>query len=191
MSVLLVKDLGRPSINCLRIIHLFEIDYNLFLKLLWARRLVSRGEQHSQFGESQQGSWKGRAATNVIMLKRLTYDLTRIQRSHLGSFDNDAKSCYDRIITSVAMLASKRLGMPNAALQTHSGVLASMRYTIKTIYGVSKSFIQSTPEAVFFGTGQGSGASPAIWLMDLFCMHRNTIQGYTKQCQMRECGIYV
>jgi hypothetical protein len=55
------------------------------------------------------------------------------------------------------MLVSKRLGMPNAALQTHAGVLASMRYTIKTIYGVSESFIQSTPEAVLLVQAKAVG----------------------------------
>ena len=165
VSVLLEKDPGRPSLNRLRIIHLFEADYNLFLKLLWAKRLIARGEEHNQFGEAQQGSRKGRTATNAVILKRLTYDLTRIQRSNLGTFDNDAKSCYDRIVNSLAMLVSKRLGMPDEAIRTHAGVLSSMRYTVKTTFGISELYIQSTPGSFLFGTGQGSGASPAIWLM--------------------------
>ena len=164
VSVLLEKDPGRPSINRLRIIHLFEADYNLFLKIFWARRLVHRGEEYKQFGESQQGSRKGRRANDAVLLKRLTYDLTRIQRSNLGTFDNDAKSCYDRIINSVAMMAARRLGMPENQVATHAGVLKNMRYVVKTAYGVSESYIQSTSSVFLFGTGQGSGASPAIWL---------------------------
>jgi hypothetical protein len=145
VSVLIEKDPGRPSINRLRVIHLFEADYNLFLKVLWAQRLIKRGEKFNQFGEAQQGSRKGRSATNAVLLKRMTYDLTRIQRSNLGTFDNDAKSCYDRIVNSVAMLASQRLGMPSSAIKTHAGVLATMQYTIKTTFGVSTRYIQSTP----------------------------------------------
>jgi len=63
------------------------------------------------------------------------------------------------------MLASQRLGMPSSAIQTHAGVLATMQYTIKTTFGISTRYIQSTPGSMLFGTGQGSGASPAIWLM--------------------------
>ena len=164
ISVLIEKDPGAPIINRLRVIHIFEADYNLFLKTLWARRLVTRGEESNLFGESQQGSRKGRTANDAVLLKRLTYDLSRLLRSNLGTFDNDAKSCYDRVINGLAMLAARRLGMPDAAIRTHAGVLSSMRYLIKTSYGVSELFIQSIMDAVLFGTGQGSGASPAVWL---------------------------
>jgi hypothetical protein len=90
--------------------------------------------------------------------------MTRIQRTNLGTFDNDAKSCYDRIINSLAMLTAQRLGMPPTPIATHAGVLASTRYVVKTALGVSDSYIQSFPGSLLFGTGQGSGASPAVWL---------------------------
>jgi hypothetical protein len=47
ISVLIEKDPGNPNINRLRVIHLFEADYNLFLKIIWASRLVKRGEETS------------------------------------------------------------------------------------------------------------------------------------------------
>ena len=40
VNVMIEKDSGDPKINRLRIIHLFEADYNLFLKLQWGSRLV-------------------------------------------------------------------------------------------------------------------------------------------------------
>ena len=164
VSVLLEKDAGTPTINRLRVIHLFEADYNLFLKLLWAQRLVRRGEDNRMFGEAQQGSRRGRMANDAVLLKRLTYDLTRITKSNLGTFDNDAKSCYDRIINGLAMLAARKFGMPTLAVQTHAGVLAAMEYSLKTSFGISELSIQSTPSSFLFGTGQGSGASPSVWL---------------------------
>jgi hypothetical protein len=164
ISVLLEKDPGSPEINRLRVIHIFEADYNIFLKTMWARRLVERGETANLFGESQQGSRQGRTANDAVLLKRLTYDLSRLLRSNLATFDNDAKSCYDRVINGLAMIAARRLGMPDTAIRTHAGVLAHMKYTVKTSYGVSTMFIQSMIDAMLFGTGQGSGASPAVWL---------------------------
>ena len=164
ISVLIEKDPGNPNINRLRIIHLFEADFNLFLKIIWASRLVQRGEESSQFGEAQQGSRPRRAANDAVLLKRLTYDLSRILRTNLGTFDNDAKSCYDRIINAIAMLAAKRLGMPDNALSTHAGVLWAMKYSIKTMFGISDGYYASGEGKTLFGTGQGSGASPAAWL---------------------------
>jgi hypothetical protein len=37
INVMLEKDAGRPCINRLRIIHLFEADFNFILKLLWGQ----------------------------------------------------------------------------------------------------------------------------------------------------------
>jgi hypothetical protein len=56
VSVKLEKDPGRPSLNRLRVIHLFEADYNLFLKIIWAKRLVAQGERNGQSGEAQDGA---------------------------------------------------------------------------------------------------------------------------------------
>ena len=39
-----------------------------------------------------------------------------------------------------------------------------MRYTVKTVHGISKDNYQGTAFSPLFGTGQGSGASPAVWL---------------------------
>lgn len=39
-NVMIEKDPGRPKINRLRIIHLFEADFNFILKLMWGHRLV-------------------------------------------------------------------------------------------------------------------------------------------------------
>jgi hypothetical protein len=46
VSVLLETDSGAPNINRLRVIHLFEADNNIFLKVMWADRLVTHGENH-------------------------------------------------------------------------------------------------------------------------------------------------
>jgi hypothetical protein len=39
-----------------------------------------------------------------------------------------------------------------------------MKYTVKTIHGISEANYKGTTFEPLFGTGQGSGASPAVWL---------------------------
>ena len=78
--------------------------------------------------------------------------------------DNDATGCYDRIITSLGMLACRRLGMPRCAIACQATCLQNMRYAIKQVTGISINEYFSTLLEPLFGTGQGSGASPAIWL---------------------------
>ena len=40
----LEKDCRQPKIHRLRIIYLFEADYNLFLKLIWGSRIIESFE---------------------------------------------------------------------------------------------------------------------------------------------------
>ena len=54
--------------------------------------------------------------------------------------------------------------MPENAIKTHADSLQFMRYAVKTIYGISEDNYLGTPFEPLFGTGQGSGASPAKWL---------------------------
>ncbi|KAI2489451.1 hypothetical protein MHU86_25142 [Fragilaria crotonensis] len=99
-----------------------------------------------------------------IMLTQLTTDLSRILKVNTARFDNDASSCYDRIIVALGMLAARRCGMPENAISLHASALKFMKYTVKTVYGISEDTYQGTDFEPLFGTGQGSGASPAVWL---------------------------
>jgi hypothetical protein len=43
VTPLIEKDEGMPLLTRLRVIHLFEADYNLFLKIIYGRRMVKNG----------------------------------------------------------------------------------------------------------------------------------------------------
>ena len=169
------KDKGNPCIHRLRIIHLFEADYNLFLKLMWGSRLVRRALKLGVLNDGQHGSVPGRTTMDPIMLNQLTTDTCRVLRINYARFDNDASACFDRIIVALAMLAARRCGMPLNAVMTHATALEMMQYTVTTVYGVSEESYQGTPFEPLFGTGQGSGASPALWLT-LVVLLLNTLE---------------
>jgi hypothetical protein len=77
--------------------------------------MVYQGEDNNCFGEQQHGSHPRQQAMNAVHMKTLMYDLTRILRLSLITFDNDATGCFDRIIVSLAMIAALRLRMPRSA----------------------------------------------------------------------------
>ena len=164
ITVMIEKDPGSPRIERLRVIHLFEADYNFCLKRLWGSRMVHHGEDSGTFGDQQDGSRPGRQAINTVHKKTLTYDLSRIFRTALAMFDNDASGCYDRIVVALATIAALRLGMPRAACRMQVAALALMQYFVKTMHGISEAYYRSSRSYRLFGTGQGSGGSPSIWL---------------------------
>jgi hypothetical protein len=164
VNIMIEKDPGAPKMTRLRIIHLFEADFNFFLKLMWGSRLVKRAVKLDLLNNGQHGSVPQGTASDPIMLTQLTTDLCRLLKHNHARFDNDAGACYDRIIVALGMLAARRCGMPKHAVQTHADSLQLMKYSVKTAHGISEENYHGTPFSPLFGTGQGSGASPAVWL---------------------------
>jgi hypothetical protein len=77
------------------------------------------------------------------------------------------------------MLAVRRCGMPTNTVSTHALALQHMKYNVKTIHGLSDDNYHGTPASPLFGTGQGSGASPAVWL-SIVVILMNTLDRVTK-----------
>jgi hypothetical protein len=55
MEVMLEKDKGDPKIDRLCIICLYKADYNIFLKIMWAHRLVQICKDNELFDNTQAG----------------------------------------------------------------------------------------------------------------------------------------
>ena len=164
VNVLIEKDVGQPRINRLRIVHLFKADFNFFLKLQWGPRLVCGALSLNLLHNGQHGSIPGRTALDSIMLTQLSSDPCRVLKHNYARFDKDASSCYDCIIVGLGMLAAQKCGMPSHAIRTQADALQFMKYTVKTVYGISEDNYHGTALSLLFGTGHGSGASPAVWL---------------------------
>jgi hypothetical protein len=146
------------------VIHLFEADYNLFLKIIYGRQMVKNGECNNAMNDQQYGSRPRHMTINALLLARCEKDLIRQLKMNSAHMNNDATGCYDCIIVSLGMIACRRLGMPSSAIRTQAESLQLMKYAIKHAYGVSEDEYQGTTFEPLFGTGQGSGSSPAIWL---------------------------
>jgi hypothetical protein len=65
ITTMIEKQPGCPRINKLRVIHLYEADYNLLLKIIWARRLVWHAHDVNKLNEGQAGSRPGRNAIDI------------------------------------------------------------------------------------------------------------------------------
>jgi hypothetical protein len=89
--VILEKDPSQPYLHRLRIICPYEADFNLYVKLMWAERLVHHAEDRNKLGEEQGGSRPGRNAIDIANRQALTYLYTRLTETCFGTFDNDAK----------------------------------------------------------------------------------------------------
>jgi hypothetical protein len=76
----------------------------------------------------------------------------------------DLKSCYDRVVHSVASLAMQQQNVPESACICMFTTLQNLRHTIRTVYGDSSTEYGGTLWVVpVHSLGQGNGAGPTIW----------------------------
>ena len=184
VSVMLEKDRGSPKIDRLRIIQLFEADYNFLLSLILGHRLMNFARRHCQFNESQYGSLKGKQAQSAVLNKILTYDYFRLQKENAATAEFDAAANYDRILPAIAVVACQRLGLAKKVGDLFFDSLNKLKHKVRTLYGLSTEYGPST-NFPLFGSGQGSGGSPSFWAVIADVLF-NTMDGYGSELRLRD-----
>ncbi len=127
----------------IRVIHLFEANNNIFLKVLWADHVVTQGEKQPMrriaagILEIPESKW--RSLNEAKKLQSQPNPLNKPRNN------NDAKACYGRIVNGLAMLATCCWGMPTQAVTTHAEVLEEICHQdqLRTIASLHTKYIPS------------------------------------------------
>jgi hypothetical protein len=106
---MILKEPGDTKVHRLCVIHIFEADYNLILSLKW-RTLLEHAEDRNLLNDEQYGSCAGRESPALLYLEELKTEMAYGSRKPLVNMDNDASSCYDHVIVSLASLISRKYG---------------------------------------------------------------------------------
>ena len=183
-SSMLEKIPGIPRIDKLRVIHIYEADLNLALGVLWSRKLIPHNEATGSLHSEQWGSRKGRSATDAAGMKYFAYGLSRLTATDLGTLDNDAKACYDRIVIRLGTMRSRMLGMPQGSCEMVAKLGESAQYHVKTALRVSPTYYTSTPDNPLHGNGQGRRDSPAVWT-EISTMGLDLMKGHGRGMRFR------
>jgi len=181
INTMIFKDPGNFKIHRLRVIHLYEADFNLLLAIKW-RQLLHSANHRNLINPGLYGGRPGCEAQSLTLLEELKYDISYTTRRTLFNFDNDATSCYDRIIVSLASLINRKYGLHRKIVLIHAKTLQEARFHLRTSLGYSKNFYSHTIEFPIHGSGQGSGNSPSIWLLissTLCDIHQQSSYGAT------------
>ena len=162
VNCMINKKVDSFLLNQLRVIHLFEADYNLVIGLIFGRYMIHRLCDNQLFHPSQWGR-PNRECEDVLMLKELTYQIANMSRTDIATFDNDASACYDRLVTRFALLCCRAHGVPEGPCRMTAEVLDNVIHKIKTAYGISEDFYINHPANPIHGVGQGSQDGPSLW----------------------------
>ncbi len=160
---MLEKSLGNFQVDKLRIILLFEANFNQLNKHIGCL-MMYHAEQYGLVSGEQYGSRHGHSSITQSLNKRLTFDHIRQLKQAAIICSNDAKSCYDRIVHRIAAQSMYRCGVNKPALICMFSTIQRLRHHIRTLFGDSQISAGTELWAVpISGIGQGNGAGPQIW----------------------------
>ena len=158
------KKQQEEHISRLRSIVLTEADFNFNNKIL-GKLTLQVAEEKGAIAKEQYGSRKGRSSIDHALNKRLFYDIVRQSRRPAALCSNDAKSCYDRIVHTVAILAYRQLGIAHPPMECMIKTIQNMKHHFRTAHGDSIFYLENNTLIPFQGTLQGNGASPTTWVI--------------------------
>ncbi len=161
-NTILFKDVDNVRIHRTRVIHIYETDYNLMLGIKW-RIALYQAEALRELNDGQYGLRPRRNAVDPVFIEELQFEISRASQKMLVQTNYDATSCYDRIIPNMAMLVSRKYGVPKVITQSNACTLEMAEYRTRTALGVSPTGYSHSGDHPICGTGQGSGNSPMIW----------------------------
>jgi hypothetical protein len=165
IDVILEKILGIVRSNKLWIIQLLEDDLNQVLRIVFARNIGKLAKNNKGIiSDHQYGRARATCMTPVLN-KLLTVHLLIQKRTEGIVFDNDAKGCYDRIISGVELVSLRRLGYSKESVKMLGLLWAQMKHHLCTGFGVLDKTYGSTTEKLLYGIGKGSCASPIMWAL--------------------------
>jgi hypothetical protein len=159
----LLKEPGNIKVHRTRVIHIYEADYNLAMGLKWRQALYA-AEERGVMHDGQYGSRPLRMAGDPVLIEQLQLDMSTVTRKTLVLTNYDATSCYDRIVPNLAMIVSRKFGVPESVTRSNATTLEKAEYRVRTDLGLAPSGYMHSPDHPIYGTGQGSANSPAIWL---------------------------
>ena len=189
VNVMILKQPGNLKIHRLRVIHLYEQDYNLVLATKW-KKMISHCSNQQVLNPSQFGGVPGKDAVTPTFIEEMQYEISRASKRPLVHMDYDATACYDRIVMNFGSLASRAFGQHRSITFINAKNLAEAKYYLKTKLGVSERFYKHCQIFPIYGSGQGAGNSPAIWCVIscvLFDVYEEKAHGATFESP---CGKY-
>jgi hypothetical protein len=165
VDVMLEKVPGIPSSDKLRIIQLLEADLNQVLRIAFSINITRLAKDHEGIILEHQYGRAHKTCMTPVLNKLLKIQILIQNKVEGIVFDNDAKGCYDRIISGISLACLKRIGYSSKYVWMLGLLWAQLEHHIATGYRVSEKNYSSTLEKLLYGIGQGGCASPILWAL--------------------------
>ncbi|KAL7506238.1 hypothetical protein ACHAXN_003506 [Cyclotella atomus] len=165
IDCMLEKKAGVRQIHIMRIICLFEADFNTLLKFYFNKHIMPNAEK-SGLSPDQWGGRNNRSAPACALRKLIAWEYARFTKTVLTLFLVDLQSNFDCIMPDMSSIFLMKKGMPPEAAYSRAATMASLERSVRTATGTSTETYQHDPgQPSLPGEGQGKADSMAIWTL--------------------------
>ena len=163
-TVLLLKDAGKPKIHRMRTIHIIESELQFISKIFYVKKMMGNAERLNLVTDEQYGARPNRQAQSAVLNKRLYYNITHQMRHECAFMDDDAKACYDRIVTGLSAVEGRKWGQSHRESVFTTKVLQSQLFRVRTFNGTTDATYSYSDATPLQGAGQGIGWAGPKWV---------------------------
>ena len=163
-TTLIEKDAGMPKVHRMRAIHIIEAEVQFIAKTFYILKMMRMVDKYDLISDEQYGGRNKHQAQSVLINKHMYYNITSITHIPAAFMDDDARACYDRILTSLNGLENRRWGVPFSLSEFTTKFIESQVFNIRTAAGESTKTYQYSREEQIQGSGQGVAWAGPRWL---------------------------
>ena len=99
----------------------------------------------------------------VVLNKLMYYNISHQTLTLCAFMDDDARACYDRIVTCMSSLECRKWGIDPKVAEFTNDFIESQKFRIRSAFGVSSDLYTPSQEHPTQGSGQGISWSGARW----------------------------
>ena len=163
ISTLIEKVQGKPYIHKYRTIHIIESDMQFLSKKVYVLGMMKIAEDLGLITDQQYGARNKRQCQSAYINKICYYDLSRQKLMASAFLDDDAKACYDRIVTRLSEMEVRKWGVSKRAAKYTTKFLHNQQFFLKLAGGTTTQSYQYTESTRIQGSGQGIGWAGPRW----------------------------
>ena len=138
---MLEKKPGIRQIHTLRIIGKVAAEFNTCLKFFIGHQAMHNFEASNPH-DSQHGFRPNRSSVDAAMLKLLTFECSRMQRSTVGMVQHDMAAHFDRMYPAMTSIYGQKYNVDYRILRTIGDTITNLRRNVETALGLSSSTYQ-------------------------------------------------
>ena len=157
VTTLMEKDTGSPKIHRMRSLHIIEAEVQFIAKLFYCKKLLHNAEKYDLITGQQYGGRKNKQAQTVVLNKMMYYNITHQQLLEAAFMDDDARNCYDRILTTMSAVEMRSWGQSYNEAEFTVEFLQQQQYYVKTGLGITSDYYTYSRADPTHGSGQGIG----------------------------------